>query len=676
MAKPTLKTIAVGVSLALSAAALIAIPAQATAPTNCFADVTWTSPAGTERPEQDDNGVCQISDEKELLWLSLATNEAHASFDVVRVGAFKLTEDVDLDGITFTPIAGGELGFKGTFDGGGKKISNLNIVNTSDTPPRLTFGLFGEVAPTGIIKNLELTGVDINTLGQGVGGLAGISRGQIENVSVSGSVVGYANVGGLVGENFGKIEGSSSGATVSAIPVVDGGQVSGGSRVGGLVGYFRPAPPQLDGPWQGLSSEQVPPQLIENSFATGNVSGRDSVGGLVGLADAGGKVTRSYATGSVTATSSQSGGLIGSNSVRVEYSFSSGNVVGAVNRAGGLIGRNEGSGSVSDSFALGSVTVADNTSRVGGFVGQNQGTVTRSYSVGKISINVGSTAEIGGFAGANSGTITNSYWDTDASNQTASAGGAGVVGKTTQQMKTITTFANWPMVTGGAEFDPDGPPVRIWGICATANDGYPFLLWAVSVGSCGSGEVSAPAPFAGPLITSPARQAAAGSNVTFGGSRLGLVTAAFIDGKAVEILSKGDSALTLQIPADLAPGRYDLVLESSMGRVTIQAAIRISGLASSESRGVWTRASLNPDGSVSTVRFYAKDPIGIGKLQFKVNGREIAWIRAIDETDPKLRARANGLPYLVRTITLAPGKNALEIFVDGTRVWRAAYTGR
>jgi len=30
----------------------------------------------------------------------------------------------------------------------------------------------------------------------------------------------------------------------------------------------------------------------------------------------------------------------------------------------------------------------------------------------------------------------------------------------------------------------------------------------------------------------------------------------------------------------------------------------------------------------------------------------------------------------VRTITLAPGKNALEIFVDGTRIWRAAYTGR
>jgi len=657
MAKPTLKTIAVGVSLALSAAALIAIPAQATGPTPCFADVTWTSPAGTERPKQDDNGVCQIFNEKELLWLSLATNEAHASFDVVRAGAFKLTEDVDLDGITFTPIAKVGGGFAGTFDGGGKKISNLKIVDTSGPNPGPNFGLFGEVAPTGIIKNLELEDVDIDILGNRVGGLAGISRGRIENVSVSsGRVVAAEDVGGLVGENRGEIVGSSSTADVGAESAV---------KVGGLVGY------------------NIDTAIISNSFATGDVEGRNRIGGLVGTADQFGQITKSYATGNVKAEEGSAGGLIGNNGAAVSFSYATGDVLGAFEELGGLIGVHR-YGLVTDSFALGSVTATgivpegETLRRVGGFVGwnRNPGPIDRAYSAGEVKILQGSIVTIGGFAGDNSGTITNSYWDTDASNQTASAGGAGVVGKTTQQMKTITTFANWPMVTGGAEFDPDGPPVRVWGICATANDGYPFLLWAVSVGSCGSGEVSAPAPFAGPLITSPARQAAAGSNVTFGGSRLGLVTAAFIDGKAVEILSKGDSALTLQIPADLAPGRYDLVLESSMGRVTIQAAIRISGLASSESRGVWTRASLNPDGSVSTVRFYAKDPIGIGKLQFKVNGREIAWIRAIDETDPKLRARANGLPYLVRTITLAPGKNALEIFVDGTRVWRAAYTGR
>jgi hypothetical protein len=52
-------------------------------------------------------------------------------------------------------------------------------------------------------------------------------------------------------------------------------------------------------------------------------------------------------------------------------------------------------------------------------------------------------------------------------------------------------------------------------------------------------------------------------------------------------------------------------------------------------------------------------------------------VRAVDATDPKLNVGPAGQKDgLVRTITLAPGKNALEIFVDGTRIWRAAYTGR
>ena len=57
-----------------------------------------------------------------------------------------------------------------------------------------------------------------------------------------------------------------------------------------------------------------------------------------------------------------------------------------------------------------------------------------------------------------------------------------------------------------------------------------------------------------------------------------------------------------------------------------------------------------------------------------MNGKEIAWVRAIDATDPKLRT-ANGFSYLVRTVELEPGmKNAVEIYVDGIRERRAAYT--
>jgi hypothetical protein len=60
-----------------------------------------------------------------------------------------------------------------------------------------------------------------------------------------------------------------------------------------------------------------------------------------------------------------------------------------------------------------------------------------------------------------------------------------------------------------------------------------------------------------------------------------------------------------------------------------------------------------------------------------LNGKEIAWARAVSDDDPKLRKytlEGVEIPYLVRNVVLTPGiKNAFEIYVDGVRVWRAAY---
>jgi hypothetical protein len=72
---------------------------------------------------------------------------------------------------------------------------------------------------------------------------------------------------------------------------------------------------------------------------------------------------------------------------------------------------------------------------------------------------------------------------------------------------------------------------------------------------------------------------------------------------------------------------------------------------------------------------YAKDPIGDGKIQFFVDGKEIAWINAVDEADPKLRFAKN-FGYLVRSVELNEGKNRFEIRLDGVRVWRATYVPR
>lgn len=186
---------------------------------------------------------------------------------------------------------------------------------------------------------------------------------------------------------------------------------------------------------------------------------------------------------------------------------------------------------------------------------------------------------------------------------------------------------------------------------------------------------SAPA-FAGPILSgvagSPAA-AVAGGRVTISGSQLGSVSGATIGGVEAEVLETNDGSISIRVPAGLAPGVYDLVLESSVGKVTIQGAVRVESLLDRPS-GAWTRALQPEVGQVETVKMYFKNPVGVGKVQFKVNGREIAWVNATELDDPKLRTRSNGELYLVRTVELKPGKNALEIYVDGERIWRAAYT--
>ena len=84
----------------------------------------------------------------------------------------------------------------------------------------------------------------------------------------------------------------------------------------------------------------------------------------------------------------------------------------------------------------------------------------------------------------------------------------------------------------------------------------------------------------------------------------------------------------------------------------------------------WTKRMDN-----GTAKIYSRNVIGVGKIQFYLNGREIAWIRAEDEYDRKLRT-ANGFYYLVRTVYLSRGKNILEIYVNGQRVRRVAYANK
>jgi len=187
--------------------------------------------------------------------------------------------------------------------------------------------------------------------------------GEVRNVGVIDAYVsGFKNLGGLVGINDGIVEDSYA-----------SGNVSGGHWISGLVG-------RNDG-------------IVKNSYATGDVSGDGRVGALVGRND--GIVKNSYATGNVSSNGSNIGGLVGRNWGTVENSYATGNISGAAG-VGGLVGHNTNWATISNSYATGDVS--GGLWGIGGLVGSNwHGTVENShYNIDTVEINGGHHVTIGG----------------------------------------------------------------------------------------------------------------------------------------------------------------------------------------------------------------------------------------------------------------------------------------
>lgn len=182
-----------------------------------------------------------------------------------------------------------------------------------------------------------------------------------------------------------------------------------------------------------------------------------------------------------------------------------------------------------------------------------------------------------------------------------------------------------------------------------------------------------PPGYDGPIVTAVSKRSPAkGLHVTLYGKKLGTVTAVAIMGYSAQVLRVSENEVEIVFPAELDPGSYDAVLTSSYGKLTLQDAFVFTSTsidsANLDSFKMWTHINEAKD----TVRIYAKQIVGLGKVQFFVDGHEVAWVRALDASDPKLR-KVNGSDYLVRTVSLHPGKNRFEIKLNGVRVWRTTY---
>jgi hypothetical protein len=108
-------------------------------------------------------------------------------------------------------------------------------------------------------------------------------------------------------------------------------------------------------------------------------------------------------------------------------------------------------------------------------------------------------------------------------------------------------------------------------------------------GSSSAGSPPAPAKYSGPefspLSSKPVMH---GSSTTLSGKRLTQVSSIEIGGKAATFTATSDTELSLTPAADLAPGTYDLVINSAAGKLTHINAVRIQ--AALRSFSVTTRA--------------------------------------------------------------------------------------
>jgi hypothetical protein len=165
------------------------------------------------------------------------------------------------------------------------------------------------------------------------------------------------------------------------------------------------------------------------------------------------------------------GGLVGYSGGTVRRSYCTGKVTG-LEDIGGLVGCSLRSGTVDNSFSTASVTGSYSVGGLAGTLGtlghSSYGHFSDSYSAGTVT----GERDVGGLVGlSRRDTVSNCFWDTEASGQGASCGGTG---KTTAEMKNITTFrdAGWNIIAVGLN---ETDSVYIWNIVDGVT--YPFLSW-------------------------------------------------------------------------------------------------------------------------------------------------------------------------------------------------------
>lgn len=236
MKKIKLLSLLLSISVMVSACSGTVSEIQQTQPQPTANSDSTIAPQGTTENipiESEQPITVEISTAEDLV--DLSANYIANNADATQI-TYVLTNDIDMSGIeNFTPIAcfsgyGADdirEGFTSTFDGKGYTIKNLTITSTEN---QSAVGLFASVAKPGVVKNLNIENITINSVEYPVaytGGLAGLIYGVVSDCNVQGTVNALSSAGGFTGDAL---------ACASIDNCTANVDISGQSAIGGFVG--------------------------------------------------------------------------------------------------------------------------------------------------------------------------------------------------------------------------------------------------------------------------------------------------------------------------------------------------------------------------------------------------------------------------------------------------------
>jgi len=396
-------------------------------------------------------------------------------------GKFQLTADIDATddclvggdyyngGEGWEPIGtidGGEggnadSGFQGIFDGNGFKITGIKC----NRPTEDYQAFFGFIGTGGVVKNLEIADTILSGRSQ-MGGLCGGNAGLVYNCHVTGastvsgnntSLDYSGNIGGVVGDNDGTLRLCSAAGTITGLRdvggvsgdndgllqncwflgdvycsvVSDAGLISGDNK--GFIDYI----PMADMPITKGTIYGCYGVGTVQSFDIAEIGTPDPTGNIaLGVGDSrGGKISASYAVGTVSGKNPDVAGFVGNNDLGDN---SLGETIDSI---------------ISNCYCEATVTPIGNLpleGAVGGFVGKNKGgQIYNCYSVSTVNGTDGVEREhIEGFCGNNSnddliGTISNCFFNKTLYVSVYGDEDGLSLGKTTSQLRQQATFEGW-----------------------------------------------------------------------------------------------------------------------------------------------------------------------------------------------------------------------------------------